>query len=86
MKRPIYSIRDKVAGIFNKPFVEVNDASAIRAFTNAVASHPDKDDYELYSLGILDDNSGVIEDTDAKRLFTGLEVIAVDALHTEEGE
>lgn len=83
MKRPIYSIRDKVAGIFNKPFVEVNDASAIRAFSNAAAADPNKDDYELYSLGVLDDNSGVISEVDAKRIYTGLEVVAVDSLHTE---
>ena len=48
----VYSIYDKVAGVFNTPFFQLNDGVAIRSFMDlvrdeksTVSRHPE--DYEL---------------------------------------
>lgn len=77
MKQSMYCIRDNLAEIFNKPFTQVNDYTAIRAFTTAIESEPHKDDYSLYKLGEYDDVSGEIIPKDTpERIFSGLEVKA----------
>lgn len=71
----IYSIFDTVAQVFNKPFTELNNATAIRAFTGSIQSQEYKDDYVLYNLGELDDNSGVIKPNENPvKILSGLEV------------
>jgi len=76
MKQNLYSIYDNVACVFNKPFVEVNDASAKRAFQHALISSPDTRDYDLYYIGEFDDASGLIHvgDRAPLRVMTGLDV------------
>ena len=62
----IYSIFDKKAQEYNAPFVEVTDATAIRAIQDVVSNsdHPFSkfsEDYELVKLGTFEPASGVIE-------------------------
>ncbi|AXL14467.1 nonstructural protein [Microviridae sp.] len=61
MKLNIYSIFDTVAEVFNKPFTDINNATAIRSFTQSVLDQPHKNDYVLYNMGEFDDNSGHIQ-------------------------
>lgn len=62
----IYSIFDKKAQEYNAPFVEVTDATAIRAIQDVVSNseHPFSkfsEDYELVKLGSFDPATGIIE-------------------------
>ena len=62
----IYSIFDKKAQEYNAPFVEVTDATAIRAIQDVVSNgeHPFSkfsEDYELVKLGSYDSATGIIE-------------------------
>lgn len=56
----MYTIYDSVAEIFNRPFVDHNDASATRAFERSLESNPNKNDYSLYRIGTYDDESGMV--------------------------
>lgn len=93
----VYSIYDKVAGVFNTPFFQVNDGVAIRSFMDlvrdeksSVCRHPE--DYELWLIGkFLDDCGRIIEeleDSDGKvikhfnkRLCSGLNFVRKEAEH-----
>lgn len=64
----LYSVYDKVAQTFSAPQQDINDATAIRNFTNGINRPNDcgehnmlykyPDDYELYYLGDIDDSTG----------------------------
>lgn len=60
----IYSIYDKKACVFNKPFTHHNDAIATREFQMAVQDPKIvqlslfPDDFDLYYLGEFDDQTG----------------------------
>ena len=87
----VYSIYDKVAGVFNTPFFQLNDGVAIRSFMDlvrdeksTVSRHPE--DYELWLIGkFLDDCGRIIEEQEnpdgtvsqhfSKRLCTGLDFV-----------
>ena len=71
----MFSIYDTVAEVFNKPFTEVNNASAIRAFTESLDQVKHKTDYALYRVGEFDEQSGVIkpEETPSK-IYTGFDI------------
>ena len=57
----LYSVYDKVAGIYNPPFVAENVETAKRAFNNAMEKSPFSSDMALYVLGsFADDTDGVI--------------------------
>ena len=65
MKIKIYAIKDTKIGFMN-PFLNHNDGTAIREFTNG-ANEPTKnaintnpEDKELWALGEYDDQTGVI--------------------------
>lgn len=74
MKLSVYSIYDKVAEVFNKPFTDINDATATRNFNASIENERHKDDYELYCLGGFNDNSGMLEPASPRRIKSGLEV------------
>lgn len=66
MKIKIYAIKDTKIGFMN-PFLNHNDGTAIREFTNG-ANEPTKnaintnpEDKELWALGEYDDQTGIIE-------------------------
>ena len=71
----MYAIFDKVAEVFNKPFTEINDASATRAFKQSLEENKAvKEDYELYNVGTFTDHDGVIVQEKTKRIFSGIEI------------
>ena len=66
----LYSIYDRVAGVYGDPFVSVNDATAARGFTVA-QSNPESmisvcsSDYQLWYIGSMKNTSGEVLCTDA---------------------
>lgn len=62
MKRPVYAVRDLRAGRFGDPFASINDAVATRHFSEQCCSVSPRvrSDFELFRLGDLDDESGVM--------------------------
>ena len=81
----LYTIYDTVSEVFNKPFADINDASAIRAFSESVKDQPHKNDYILYHIGGFDDNSGMITcDKAPLKLKTGFEVKADNVVEMPE--
>lgn len=62
MKKPIYSILDRVTKTYSQPYYAINDDDARRALSIAVNSsdsgnlfmHPD--DFSLYRIGVFDDD------------------------------
>jgi len=54
----LYSIYDSIAEVFNKPFGETTNASAKRAYRQALADNPNAKDYLLFHVGQWDDNKG----------------------------
>ncbi|AXH73330.1 MAG: nonstructural protein [Microviridae sp.] len=63
MKHNIMSIKDRLAGSFQRPWASPSLAVAMRAFMDeiknpetALAKHPE--DYDLYEVGEFDDDSG----------------------------
>lgn len=71
----LYSIYDTVSEVFNKPFTEHNDNSAIRAFTESLLQSRPKTrkDYELFYIGKYNDQTGLIK-AEKKRVYTGFEI------------
>lgn len=74
MKTSLYSVYDTVAQVFNKPFTELNDSTAIRVFSQGVESDRNKDDYVLYKLATFTDHDGIIDPITPIRIIQGLEV------------
>ena len=74
MLKVIVSVKDNVSEIFNDPRVEVNTASAIRAFTNSVKETPYKDDFSLYQVGTFETNNGTVTPNEPLRIYTGHDV------------
>jgi len=64
MRLNIYSIKDQKAEVYGQPFYQSADGEATRTLhqlTNDEKSMQYKypDDYDLYRLGIYDDNTGL---------------------------
>lgn len=78
----VYCIKDVKVGFMN-PFVQPNDAVAVREFSNLVNSDGKStvsvnyEDMELYKLGSYDQNTGVIV-SDVDYLVKGVDVKRVD--------
>lgn len=70
----LYSIRDNLAEVFNKPFTSINDATAKRAFIGSMQQAEHKDDYALYAVGSYNDASGELNGHPPVRIMAGLEV------------
>lgn len=77
----LYSIYDKVADVFNKPFQEINDQAAIRGFTDAIAEEKHKNDYVLYLIADFDNTNGSVHESSGdgkcdypKKLMTGFDI------------
>lgn len=64
MKSPIYAIFDSKGGRYSPPFVDINDATALRGFAEAINNNEhfrySPADYALYNLGDFDNESGKI--------------------------
>jgi hypothetical protein len=76
MIKQLYTIRDTVADIFNRPFVAHNDADAIRAFTQSFekGGQGNKEDYVLYHIGSYNDSNGIIDTVEPIRVYSGLDI------------
>jgi hypothetical protein len=75
MVRNVYTVKDKATGMLMNPFVEVNDATAVRAMVDLMKRpepHPYKDhagDFLLVKLGTFDDVKGIIGEDDVKDIM-----------------
>lgn len=79
MNYSMYSVRD-LKTTFGNPFLEKNDAAAIRGFTYAINSgnelmHFRPGDYDLYKIGEFDPETGIIEDGFPKLVVSGSSVV-----------
>lgn len=69
----MYTVYDRVAEVFNKPFTEINDASATRAFKESIKDNPHGTDYDLYKIAEYTDHDGIIttDPTYPKKIISG---------------
>lgn len=75
MKTNIYSVYDAIPEVFHRPFVEINNKSAQRAFISSLEDNKNKKDYTLYRIGVFDDETGIIEPTKVPiQIMTGFEI------------
>lgn len=77
MNYGIYAIKDVKVG-FMQPFIQVNDAVAVREFRNIVNTHSsmvsaNHTDMELYKLGTYNQDTGSIE-SNVSFLIKGVDV------------
>ena len=84
MIKVIVSVRDKKSEVFNDIHVEINAASAIRAFEMSVKEAPYKDDYVLYQVGTFDTNNGQVTPNEPIQLYTGLDVKVDNVVNINE--
>lgn len=81
MKMLVFSVLDKAIQAFNTPFYARTAAEAIRSFgglandpKSNVAQHPA--DFVLYLLGEYDDNTGLFECAEPRRVVGANELVA----------
>lgn len=77
----IFAIRDRAADLYGQPFYTQSTGIAIRSFTdevnrddpnNNLAKHPE--DFDLFSLGEFDDNTGEFKTTLPEQIAIGKDV------------
>lgn len=69
MSVKIYSIYDRLAGVYSDPFVALRDELAIRRFVYLMHNaEMVAEDCDLYSLGVFDTDNGTVVGAD-KPLF-----------------
>lgn len=80
MKKEMYSIFDKKAGLYAAPFVDINKGSAIRAIgefikrgDHTAAKYPE--DFQLVHLGSFDEESGEVTPEAIPVIVMGLQEI-----------
>lgn len=73
MNKNIYSIYDNKTCVFNTPFFSMNNAAAIRTFSDAandtqtnINKHPE--DFALFHIGHYDEETGEISGTNHTNL------------------
>lgn len=79
MMLKIYAVFDDKAKAFIQPFYMLNDALAIRSFTNAVNTDKSQlnvnpEDYTLFAIGEFDDAGGKLVARNPELLVSGLQV------------
>lgn len=73
----VYAIYDSAAHVFTAPTIDLSDASAVRAFQQAIANSGSlmnfkPDDFSLYQVGTFDVETGELEPfTPPSRLIVG---------------
>lgn len=83
MLKIIVSIRDNVAEIFNDPRVEINTASAIRAFNETLKDHPHKNDFTMYQIGVMNTDNGEVLGNDPTKIASGLDIQVAESITPE---
>ncbi len=77
----IVSVRDTVAETYGRPFMASNIPSAIRSLSHEINSpdagslHSNPGDFELYSLGEFDDQTGLITVYEPRLVCKALDLI-----------
>lgn len=81
MKVRLYSVFDAKLAIFNQPYPDLKDASALRRFSDDVNNNTPKNplnkhpqDYSLFYIGDYDDETGELIPSLPKALGTGSSV------------
>lgn len=79
MKYLVYSIYDRLSHLYGNPFIQVNDACAIRYFASIVRKSPEMPagDYDLMFIGYYYPEEGIMEPAAAKLLKNGGELMEV---------
>lgn len=79
MDLKVFSIYDQKAAMFMQPMFYVNEATALRSFSqivnagdNDVSKHPE--DFTLYHIGEYSDGTGELRDVEATVLVNALQV------------
>lgn len=65
-KQKIFSVFDKKVGAYKRPFISDNEVEATRGLQTAMRDPEIQislfpEDFDLYEMGIFNDNSGLIE-------------------------
>lgn len=85
MKARIYSVFDAKMAVFSQLHIALTDAAAIRQFSDVInnkheqnhfARHPE--DYSLYFIGEMDDDSGELIASLPKSLITASALLAIN--------
>jgi hypothetical protein len=80
MERNVYSVKDKATGMLMNPFVEVNDATAVRAMVDLIRNQKEhafaqhSGDFLLVKLGTFDDVKGIIGVDDYKQIMEIIDI------------
>lgn len=75
MKKSIYSVYDSVAEVFTKTVDDINDNTAIRAFTQAFQDQPHKNDYVLFRIATFNDANGeLIPEKTPVKVMSGFDI------------
>lgn len=84
MKYFVFTIRDRAVNAFMQPWFSPSDGGAIRSFTDEInRAHPDNnlnkhpEDYDLYRIGMYDDQSGTIDPQLPEMIAVGKSVLKV---------
>ena len=79
MKIEIYTVYDNKAEIYKHPMFVLNNAAAIRSFTD-IRNNPETDvykhpeDYSLFHIGSWDDNDGKLTTNPPKHMISAHEI------------
>ncbi len=79
MKKPMFSVFDKIANLYTVPFLETTDGTALRFIQDQMSKdipfsrHPQ--DFRLDRLGMLDEQTGIF-DQDSKATIIELSKLA----------
>lgn len=76
----IYAIRDRALDAFNRPFFLTADGVAIRSFQDEINNKESEiskhaDDYDLYTIGTYDENTGIISPHQPLQIAVGKQLI-----------
>lgn len=82
MLRKAYAVRDAKAGLYDKPFYQHTHGEAERSFAQGCKDEKSNlsqfpEDYDLYYLGIYDDEKGLFQSLDTPQHI----IKAVDTLN-----
>lgn len=75
MQYSVYSIRDRVTGLYSEPFYSVNKQSALRNFNYLMSNAKMvSSDCELYSIGSFNNETGVFSALEKPEFICNFEV------------
>lgn len=93
MIQKIFSVFDTKMALFDNPFLDIREESAIRRFSDSVNNnepnnnwykHPE--DYSLYMLGTFNNETGDIDTIQPRNLVTASAMKAAKYIPSKNGE